>query len=171
MAEADEAAEVERLRRELDEAKRRNEELEHELELEPHPRHRARKIGAIVLIVLAGILAPISTMGLWLRSQVTDTGKYVRTVAPLVSDPDVQDFVADRVTDRLFEEVDVQTAIQQALPERASFLSGALDVGPADGRPRGHAPRGAERPVRRAVDLGQSTGPRTDGRGAHRKVE
>ena len=113
----------------LDEAKRRNEELEHELELEPHPRHRARKIGAIVLIVLAGILAPISTMGLWLRSQVTDTGKYVRTVAPLVSDPDVQDFVADRVTDRLFEEVDVQTAIQQALPERASFLSGALTSG------------------------------------------
>ena len=68
-------------------------------------------------------------MGLWLRSQVTDTDKYVRTVQPLVSDPAIQDFVADRVTQRLFEEVDVQTAIQDALPERAAFLSGALASG------------------------------------------
>jgi hypothetical protein len=46
-----------------------------------------------------------------------------------VSDPAIQNLVADRVTQRLFEEVDVQTAIQDALPERASFLSGALASG------------------------------------------
>ncbi len=127
MSGPDETNDVERLQRELDELKRRNEELEHQIE--PHSHHLGRRIGAIILIVLAGVLAPISTMGLWLRSQVTDTDKYVRTVQPLVSDPAIQNFVADRVTQRLFEEVDVQTAIQDALPERAAFLSGALTSG------------------------------------------
>jgi hypothetical protein len=53
----------------------------------------------------------------------------VETVEPLVSDPVVQTFVADRVTDRLFQEVDVQGAIEQALPERAAFVSSALTTG------------------------------------------
>lgn len=127
MSEQDDAKEIERLAREVEELKRRNEELEHANQ--PHPRYLARRIGAIVLIVIAGVLAPISTMGLWMRSQVTNTDKYVRTVAPLVSDPAIQNLVADRVTQRLFEEVDVQTAIQEALPERAAFLSGALTSG------------------------------------------
>ena len=127
MSDQDEAREVQRLAREVEELKRRNEELEHEVE--PHPRYLARRIGAIVLIVIAGVLAPISTMGLWMRSQVTNTDKYVRTVSPLVSDPAIQNLVADRVTQRLFEEVDVQATIQEALPERASFLSGALTSG------------------------------------------
>ncbi len=127
MSESEKDTDVERLKREMDDLKRRNEELEHRAE--PHPRQLGRRIGAIILIVLAGILAPISTTGLWLRSQVTNTDKYVRTVAPLVSDPSIQDLVADRVTQRLFEEVDVQTAIEEALPERAAFLSGALTSG------------------------------------------
>jgi hypothetical protein len=118
---------VDRLRRELDELKRRNEELEHQTE--PPPRHLGRKIGAVICIVLASVLAPISTMGLWLRNQVTDTDKYVQTVAPLVSDAAIQTLVADRVSQRLFEEVDVQSAIEEALPERAAFLSGALTSG------------------------------------------
>lgn len=117
---------VEELRREVEELKRRNEELEHSTD---RPRHLGRRIVAIVLIVLAGILAPISTTGVWLRNQVTDTDKYVRTVSPLVDDPAVQDLVADRVTQRLFEEVDVQQAVEEALPERAAFLSGALTSG------------------------------------------
>jgi hypothetical protein len=126
MSEPSDPADVERLQREVDELKRRNDELEQRVE---PSRHRGRKVIAVALIVLAGILAPIATTGLWLRSQVTDTDKYVRTVDPLISDPAIQDYVSDRVTTRLFEEVDVQTAVQEALPERAAFLSGALTSG------------------------------------------
>ena len=126
MANVGEDGDVERLRREVEELERRNEELEH---VEHQPRHRGRKIGAVICVVLASVLAPISTMGLWLRATVTDTDRYVETIEPLVSDPAIQSFVADRVSQRLFEEVDVQTAIEEALPERAAFLSGALASG------------------------------------------
>jgi hypothetical protein len=119
---------VERLRHEVEELKRRNEELEDRVQ-DPPSRHVWRRIGAVTLIVLASVLAPISTLGLWLRNTVTDTDRYIDTIEPLVSDPAIQSFVAQRVTQRLFEEVDVQTAVEQALPERAAFLSGALTSG------------------------------------------
>lgn len=120
------ATDVDALQREVDDLKRRNEALEEQVE---PSRHRGRKVLAVVLIVLAGILAPIATTGVWLRSQITDTDKYVRTVDPLVSDADIQDYVADRVTTRLFTEVDVQSKVQEALPPNAAFLSGPLTTG------------------------------------------
>jgi hypothetical protein len=127
MSDAADGAEVERLHEQIDELKRRNEELESSGSTPP--RQLGRKIGAVILIVLASVLAPISTMGVWLRNQVTDTDRYVETVQPLVSNPAIQTLVADRVTQRLFEQVDVQSAIEEALPERAAFLSGALASG------------------------------------------
>lgn len=120
------AGETEKMRRELEELKKRNAELEARADT---PRHLARRIAAVVLIVVASILTPISTLGLWLKNTVTDTDQYVDTVAPLVSDPAIQSFVADRVTERLFTEVDVQTAVQDALPENAAFLSSAITSG------------------------------------------
>jgi hypothetical protein len=129
MADKGETVDVERLQREVEELKRRNDELLEQAKVEREPRRRSRRIGAVALIVLASVLAPIATVGVWLRSEITDTGRYVETVEPLVSDPAVQTFVADRVTQRLFEEVDVQSAIESALPDEAAFLSSALTAG------------------------------------------
>lgn len=120
------SADVEALRRRVQELERRNAELEGRAE---KSGHGARRAGALVLVIVAGILAPISTLGLWLRNTVTDTGQYVETVEPLVSDPAIQSFVADRVTDELFARVDVEAAISDALPDDATFLSSALASG------------------------------------------
>jgi hypothetical protein len=128
MAESADSADVEQLQREVEALKRQNEELAQRAGTGSHG-HRARRIGAAVLVIVASVLAPIATLGVWLRTEITDTGRYVETVEPLVSDPVVQTFVADRVTDRLFQEVDVQGAIEQALPERAAFVSSALTTG------------------------------------------
>jgi hypothetical protein len=119
-------ADVERMQRELDELKQRNAELEAHA---GRPRHLGRRVGAVILIVLASVLTPVSTLGLWLRNTVTDTSRYVDTVEPLVSDPAIQTFVADRVTERLFTEVDVESAVEEALPDNAAFLSSALTSG------------------------------------------
>jgi len=127
MSEPSGGPEVGRLQDQIDLLKRQNQELQQSVQ--PRPRQLGRRIGAVILIVLASVLAPISALGVWLRNQVTDTDRYVETVAPLVSDPAVQSLVADRVTQRLFEEVDVQAAIQEALPENAAFLSSALTSG------------------------------------------
>jgi len=119
-------ADVDRMRREVDELRQRNAELEAGTE---RPSHLGRRIGAVILIVLASVLTPVSTLGLWLRNTVTDTTRYLDTVEPLVSDPAVQTFVADRVTQELFAAVDVESAVEEALPENAAFLSSALASG------------------------------------------
>jgi len=53
----------------------------------PDGRQRWRTIVASLLIVLGCVLAPLSVVAVWTRNQVTNTDRYVATVAPLASDP------------------------------------------------------------------------------------
>ncbi|MDF3298646.1 hypothetical protein [Streptomyces tropicalis] len=72
-------------------------------------RHRrSRRVGASLLLVLTLVLAPLAVVAAWVHSQVFDTGRYVQTVAPLASDPVVQNAVTDRLTTRVVDEIDVQ---------------------------------------------------------------
>jgi hypothetical protein len=113
-------AEIERLRAE-------NAELAAELAAaESTPRHRGRKMGAIALLVVGSLLAPISVLAVWTRSVITDTDRYVETVAPLAADPALQAVVAQQVTDALFAQVDVSKLVSDALPEDQQFLAGPL---------------------------------------------
>ncbi len=48
------------------------------------------------------------------------------TVRPLATNPAVQTFVATRVTNRLFSQVDVTAYVQEVLPDRAQPLAGPL---------------------------------------------
>ncbi|MFF7277826.1 hypothetical protein [Streptomyces griseorubiginosus] len=78
-------------------------------------RHRRlRYAGATVLLVLTLLLAPLALVATWVHDHVSDTDRYVRTVAPLASDPAVQNVVIDRLTDRVVAQVDV-AAITAAL--------------------------------------------------------
>ncbi|MDQ1034212.1 hypothetical protein QFZ75_000628 [Streptomyces sp. V3I8] len=71
-------------------------------------RHRrARRLGATVLLLAALLLAPLAVVAAWVHDTVSDTGRYVETVAPLASDPAVQKVVTDRLTDRVVRQVDV----------------------------------------------------------------
>jgi hypothetical protein len=94
---ADEKAEYERLRRHA------------------AVRHRrARRAGSSVLLLLALVLAPLAVVAAWVQDTVSDTDRYVETVAPLASEPAVQEVVINRLTDRVVADVDVQ-AVTDAL--------------------------------------------------------
>jgi len=85
-----------------------------------HPA-RGRWAGAIVLMLLAALLAPLSAVSTWARATVLDTDKYVAMVAPLADDPAVQEEVSRRITDAVFEALDVEqltSSTLQALSER-----------------------------------------------------
>ncbi|MFB6849576.1 hypothetical protein ACFCXS_32615 [Streptomyces sp. NPDC056373] len=72
-------------------------------------RHRrARRAGSVVLLLSALLLAPLAVVAAWVHDTVSDTDRYVATVAPLASAPPVQDVVINRITDRVVENVDVQ---------------------------------------------------------------
>jgi hypothetical protein len=87
----------------------------------PGSRQRWRTILAVVLIVVGCVLAPLAGVAVWARNQVTNTDRYVRTVAPLASDPAIQQAVADQITAQIFTYLDVQGLTNQtvdALAER-----------------------------------------------------
>ncbi|WP_427893448.1 hypothetical protein ACQHIV_11300 [Kribbella sp. GL6] len=60
--------------------------------------HKVRTVLAVVLIVAGCLLAPVAVTAAWARTHVTDTQRYVDTVAPLAADSDVRNAVADQVT-------------------------------------------------------------------------
>jgi hypothetical protein len=90
----------------------------------------------VVLLVLVGILAPLSVVSVWAHDQVSDTDRYIDTITPLASDPAVQEAMVDRVTTALFERLDIEAVTQEAidalsergLPPRAAAGLTALAV-------------------------------------------
>ncbi|MEV5316661.1 hypothetical protein AB0K92_03115 [Streptomyces sp. NPDC052687] len=57
------------------------------------------------MIALACLLLPFGALAGWAAYGLTDTGRYVRTMAPLAADPAVRDAVADAVREELADEL------------------------------------------------------------------
>ncbi|MEU5000159.1 hypothetical protein [Streptomyces sp. NPDC021622] len=89
-------------------------------------KHHTRSFFAVVLITVAAVLAPLGVVAVWANDIVGDTDRYVATVAPLASDPDVQAGVTKRVTDAVMERVDVELLLQQVAPADRPRLEAAL---------------------------------------------
>jgi hypothetical protein len=114
----DERAELERLRLEIG-----------TLRTAPGPPRRTfrwRSLFAVVLIVSGCVLAPVAGVAVSTNNQVSNTDRFVRSISPLIEDPDVQSRITDRVTDTIFQYVDVQgiaddgvtALVDQGLPAR-----------------------------------------------------
>jgi len=86
---------------------------------------------SIVLIVLGCILAPVAVIGVWAGNEVSDTGRYVATVEPLIHDPAIQNYLADQITTQITSHLDITGTINQAsaqlnskgLPKISSLLT------------------------------------------------
>ncbi|MFI9785967.1 hypothetical protein ACIHEI_21065 [Kitasatospora sp. NPDC051984] len=97
----------------------------------PH-RHRVRSFFAVVLIVLAALLTPLAVVASWSRAQVTDTNRFVATLAPLASDPAVQGAVANRATTAIMQQLPISDLLNEVAPPDRPALNAALGrIGPA----------------------------------------
>jgi len=90
---------------------------------------RTRTIGSVVLVVLACVLAFVSFIAVWTRSLVLDTDAYVRAVGPLIEKPALRDELSVRVVAELYEHVDVEQLLLDALPKRGDVLAKTLAEG------------------------------------------
>ena len=70
---------------------------------------------ATLLIVIACILAPLAGVAVWSKNLITNTDRYVTTVAPLARDPAIQAAVADKITAEIFARLDVAGITNQAV--------------------------------------------------------
>ncbi|WP_030758763.1 MULTISPECIES: hypothetical protein [unclassified Streptomyces] len=100
--------------------------LESEAARRTPPRHRMKSLLSAVLIIIGCVLAPLGIVASWTSSIVGNTDRYVSTVAPLASDPDVQAAAANRVTAALMEHLDLETLLEDAAPEQRPLLQKAL---------------------------------------------
>lgn len=81
----------------------------------PPDRGITRAFTAGVLLVVACLLAPLSVVSVWASSVVSDTDRYVQTVAPIARDPGVQTAIADEVTTAIMDSLDVAGLVTEAL--------------------------------------------------------
>lgn len=127
-------AENARLREELETAQAAVPPVPPAAEAAPR-RSRGRTIGAIVLLVIATLLAPIALIANSTVRQFTNTEEFVRTLAPLVDDPAVQAYLVDQVVLAIDDSVDVEALVASAfdgleqlnLPPRALAALRALE--------------------------------------------
>ncbi len=73
-----------------------------------------------VLITIGALLAPLSIVATWAHDEVSDTDRYVATVAPLGSDPAVQNAIIDRITTEIFARLDVKAVTNEAVDALAA---------------------------------------------------
>ena len=85
-----------------------------------------RRIVVIVLIVVATLLAPLVVITTWVNRDIANTDGYVRTVAPLSSNPAVQNAVSAALVNGLWTRVNVDQQIAGALPSWAQPFAAPL---------------------------------------------
>ena len=87
---------------------------------------RWRRIVGGILLVVGCLLVPVSLSAVWVRNTLLDTDNYVSTVAPLAANPQIQQALANDITNGIFTRVDVNQKIADALPSRAGFLAAPI---------------------------------------------
>lgn len=81
----------------------------------PRRPGRWRSIVAVCLIVCGCVLSLLAVVSVWARSEVSDTNRYVQTVAPLADNPALQAAVTDDITRQIATRVDINALTTQVL--------------------------------------------------------
>jgi hypothetical protein len=75
---------------------------------------------AAVLIVIGCVLAPVSVLAVWAANEVSNTGRYVATMEPLIHDPAIQNALTDKITAQITTRLNVTSRADQAAAELSS---------------------------------------------------
>lgn len=87
---------------------------------------RGRGVTAVILFIVASLLLPIGVLTFWGQRTITDTDRYVETVAPISSDPVIQDAVATIVSTQVTSALNLESALSGYLPANGQVLVGPL---------------------------------------------
>jgi hypothetical protein len=103
---------------------------------EERPRTRSRAGGGRfrhvvvgALVALFAVLLPLAVTTAWVHRTVLNTDTYVKTVTPIAANRTVTASVSRQLTDQIYNALDPQALIADALPPRAAFLAGPIAGG------------------------------------------
>ena len=83
---------------------------------------------AVLMLIVAALLVPLAITGVWAKNQVSNTERYVQTVAPLAKDAAIQRAVADRATKAITGAVDVPQLLDEAIGPKAQVLAPPIEA-------------------------------------------
>jgi hypothetical protein len=69
---------------------------------------------AAILIVLGCVLAPVSVLAVWAANEISNTGRFVATMEPLVHDPAIQNALTGKITAEITTKLNVTGYAGQA---------------------------------------------------------
>lgn len=81
----------------------------------PAKRWGARSIAALVIFLVAALLTPIALVGHWGHRTVVDSERYIETVGPLISNPEVQEGISTTITEALVAKVNTESTVDELL--------------------------------------------------------
>src|SRR5262245_20871588 len=87
---------------------------------------RTRRTASYILLGFFCLVAPFTAVAVWARGEVLNTDNYVEAVDQLAADPVIQDAAATRVSEAIFERVDLNNRIAEALPGDQRILLGPI---------------------------------------------
>jgi hypothetical protein len=87
---------------------------------------RWRRIVSMILIILGAFLVPISTIAVFARNQVLNTGRFVDTMSPLARNTAVQEAAATRITNAVMDNVPIEDTLKDDLPPRIAGFAPAV---------------------------------------------
>ena len=83
-----------------------------------------RRVLPIVIVVIAVVIGFVSVLALWVKRQALETDTWTETSTELLENETIRNAVGDFAVNALYENVDVQAQIAQALPPRLQPLAG-----------------------------------------------
>ena len=84
---------------------------------------RRRRILVWTLIVLAALIALVSTLTVWVKEQLLDTDEWVAVSGELLQDDKVRGALSIALTDALIDKADLAARIEQRLPSQLDPLA------------------------------------------------
>jgi hypothetical protein len=92
------------------------------------PSRRSRQVLAGVALVLACLTILVSTVAVWVHEVAFKTDRFTALVSSVISDPVVIDPLAQRISVQVVDALDVQTRIEDRLPDIAKPLAAPLTI-------------------------------------------
>lgn len=90
---------------------------------------RARNVVAVVIIVIATLLLPLTLVAHWGNQTVSNPDQFAATLGPLAEDPTIQEAVGTIITNAIVKQLDLEQKLSTDLPPKLQPLSGAIAGG------------------------------------------
>lgn len=81
---------------------------------------------SFILILFSVLLVLVANIFLWTGNTVFNTDNYVKAVNPIIEQQSVRTAIAQVTTEKIFENIEVEAYVSEALPPRIAFLAPQL---------------------------------------------